>query len=181
MDYFCLGNSFDLVKKRQSNAFFNKISLISASRFTLLPVTEEIIIDAFMNSEQLIICLTLADALKLRTAKIDIDNSDATIATRDRPARDYAIYKVTISEDIGDQFDLLTKKTVKQLKSLISFQLWYGAEFLNEYSAIPNIAVLLIKKAAFTVNLVSSHYFSPIDGHEQIVVENQSRAIANIY
>lgn len=165
MRYFCFGNSFELLTKKHSNKFFGKLI------FKRLAVTEDKLIDAFIQTKDFIFCSTIADAKKLRIAKINIDNSHATAETRDYPAKDYAIYEVEITESINDQFTPLTSKTSKQLKPIISFNLWFGAEYLHDRSAIPNINVFSAKNSDLTMSLVSCYYFSPIDNHEEIAFE----------
>jgi hypothetical protein len=66
MRYFCIANSIPLIKTAPSDNFFENLPIIGTPTFGRLPVTKAKMQEAFNQSESLILCRTLDDALILR-------------------------------------------------------------------------------------------------------------------
>jgi hypothetical protein len=133
---------------------------------------------AFEQSEELILCKSMDDAKMLRYAKI---NSHTNITpdfvkgaiAEGYPLADYAIYEIEVDDNLHAnlRFIKLADAPLEQLKNLVSQQLMYDV-YLDDRTKVPNIEVCHSTRASLHPTLLACHYFSLVDGTEELEQQN---------
>lgn len=178
MKYYCIGSGIGLVKLQHSTNFFDNLPLTGTPMFGKLPVTQAKMHEAFERSEEFVFCKSLEDANKLRHSKITVGNTNVTpeffkgAIAQGYPLGDYAIYEVEVDENIEGNFTNLNEKTVEQLEKLVSFNLYFKVQCLQDRSDIPSIEVFSANKSELNIRLLSCHYLSLVDGNEEVTEQS---------
>lgn len=175
MKYYCIANPIHLIKTAPSENFFDNLPVLGTPIFGKLPVTETKMRDAFEQSEELILCSTLDDAMRLRQIKIDKKTNmkaDCFNKTANCPLTDYAIYEVEIDDKVQVKFNDLIDAPKQQLAQLVSYDLYFKAIYGDRLD-LPCIEICYDKKSVFNPQLLKCHYF-PLDG----VKENEGMECA---
>lgn len=181
MKYYCIGNSIAIVKTTYSDKLFDNLPITGTLMFGKLPVTQTKMETTFNDTNELVICKTLDDAMKIRTAKIEPLNIKADYIqgaiAEGYPLVDYAIYEIDVDDNITIDFtDLKTMKD-DQIRKIVNSNLHFMAVHEKDYSNLPEVAVCLVNKNMLNPTLLSSHYFSPIDNQEEVENTTSCRII----
>lgn len=177
MKYYCLGNRrISLIKLGtcSSNSFWDYAIPI----YGKLPVTQLKMRNAFDQSEELILCKNIEDAKMLRYAKIEAHTNITPEFVRGAiakgyPLGDYAIYEIEVDDNLNANlpFIKLADAPLEQLRNLVSQQLMYDV-YLGNRTKVPNIEVYHSTRASLNPTLLACHYFSLVDGAEELDQQN---------
>ena len=164
MKCYCLGVAIKLINKSPSGRFFNGSGAVDMPRVgKKIPVSEASVQDAFLMSEDLVLCKTFDAAMALRQNKIEC--SPGALGLLD----DYAIYEIEIDAEIDLTFDRLLDAPIDQLEHLVSSNLYHTAAIFNDRSKILDIEICLVKKKAIQPKLVACHFLSPYQQEELVI------------
>ena len=160
MKYYCLGHAITAIKTKISHRFLDNLAVDKRPVSSNLPITQLQMRDAFLTSDDLILCKTIDAAMALRQNKCDFNPNGY-------PNSDYAIYEVEIDTPIEHLFCKLIDAPTIQLEHLVSSSLYYTASIFEDRSRIPNIEICLAKKKDIQPKLIACRYFSPLNGQEE--------------
>lgn len=166
MKYYCIADPIPLIKTAPSDNFFENLPLIGTPTFGRLPITDTALQEVFTQSDYLILCKTLDDALILRQIKIDKKtNKKADVFNKvaNCPTTDYAIYEVEIDNTQKIEFTSLANAPKTLLAQLVSYDLYFKAIYTNDQLELPAIDTYCDKKSELNPQLIKCHYF-PLDG-----------------
>lgn len=166
MKYYCLANPIQLIKTMPSDNLLENLPIIGTPTFGRLPVTDARMQEAFVQSESLILCNTLDDALRLRQIKIDKKTNmkpDFFNKIANCPLTDYAIYEIEIDSGVKIEFKNLSDAPKTLLAQLVSYDLYFKAIYANDRLNLPAIETCCYPKDELNPQLLNCHYF-PLDG-----------------
>ncbi|MDP3560663.1 MAG: hypothetical protein Q8R83_00585 [Legionellaceae bacterium] len=177
MKYYCIGNGIKLAELHVPTLLSGNLHLRGEPKYRKLPLTPDRMLEAFEHSEELVFCKSLEDANKLRHSKIIVGYSNANFFAEavapGYPLSDLAIYEVEVDENIEGNFTNLNETSGEQLKKLVAPHLYSLSEGMKNLAALPSIEIFSAKKSELNIKLLSCHYLSPVDGHEEITLQCQ--------
>lgn len=183
MRYYAIANPFPLIKMDPADNMLDDLPFIGIPLYGKLPITKASIQEAYNQSEDLTLCKSLDDAMRLRQIKIDknvVTRPDFFNTVANCPSADYAIYEVEIDERIKINFQTLVNAPNHHLRQLVSMDIYKTTVVIGDRTELPDVDYCFGKKVFFNPELIQCHYF-PLDGGVENTYTNKKTSCCQLF
>lgn len=186
MRFFCLGKPLPLINLGYAHRFFDIPSVIMTPLFGKLPVNQRVMRNAFNESEELILCRNIYDAIELRFTRVCLSNKvdyrfRKLAVAKGYPLADFAIYEIEADKHFYESFTRMEDYSLDALYEILSPDC-YWQMIINGTKILPDISIYQDKKDIINPRLIECHYLPlPLPEVSNEGEENDSEYSSRIF